>query len=164
MFYHFSIYFLYLFIYNIFCYTFNNIFFMCHSQSAEGNNECTCILLPLKKRKLKDRRTVGDRQQIGIPQEEKCWLMCQFTAVFVEERSEIERERENRMTHNLVWFLMTVLKTKRTVKFITWLVSFPASAITSQKRFYNSTSHIKMTLKGWIFTFCASFNCKYCIP
>jgi len=67
--------------------------------------------LPLKKQKLKDRHTVGDRQQIGIPQEEKCWLMCQFTAVFAEERSEIERERE-RMTHNLVWFLMTVLKNK----------------------------------------------------
>lgn len=34
--------------------------------------------------------TVGGRQQIGISLEEKCWLMCQFTAGFGEERSERE--------------------------------------------------------------------------
>lgn len=43
--------------------------------------------------------TIGGGQQIGIPLEEKCWLMCQFTAVFGEERS--EREQNDSQTSSV---------------------------------------------------------------
>lgn len=143
---------------------FNNIIFICHSQRAEGNMNANALFCPLKNKSWRIDMyrwwQAADRDPSGREVLADVSVYCSVCREKVRDR---ERGREQNDSQSSSVSDDSV-KTKRTEKFITWLCHFPASAVTSQKRFYNSTSHIKMALKGWIFTFCASFRCKYCIP